>query len=128
RVSKQKIGRNYRQFSHELDLTMNQVSPTDYLPRYMNDLDESYETKQIARSILKVVEEEGILSEREPTTLVAAAVYLAGLLSGDWLHQEDVSAATGVGVPTISKTYQDLLDELTSISQIEMKLCHNLID
>lgn len=116
-ASRREIGRDHRQFARDLDLPVKPVSPAEHLPRYAAELDLSARTEEVARRLLVAAEDRGLQGGRNPVSLVAAAVYAAGLLTDTQIHQSHISEVTGVGEPTISDLYHELLEELSVLSE-----------
>lgn len=113
RVSRGDVGQAARRLVEALDLAVVPPSPLDYLPRFADRLDLDAETERVARSVLTAVEVSGVQAGRHPASLVAAGIYLGGLLAGNRVQQARVSEATGVGASTISELYHELLEDLS---------------
>lgn len=111
-VSSDRVGRLHRQFGEQLDLPIAPGSAVDHLPRYADRLDLSPRTRAVARRILEAAAERPLADGRHPVSLVAAAVYAAGLLTGERVAQARVGEATGVAPSTISELYHELLEGL----------------
>jgi transcription initiation factor TFIIB len=111
-LPKKEIGRAYRAISHELDLRIPLTDPMAYVPRYVNALKLSGEAQEKAIELLKDAMKKGLVSGRSPTGVSAAAVYIAGALSGERRTQKEVADVAGVTEVTIRNRYRELKEQL----------------
>lgn len=82
-VTKKDIGRSYRIICRRLGIRMPIVTPCDYVPKLASELGVSGETEAKAIEMLETARELGIVSGKVPISIAAAAIYLAGTLTGD---------------------------------------------
>ncbi|MFB6133094.1 MAG: transcription initiation factor IIB family protein [Halanaeroarchaeum sp.] len=110
RVDAKEFQRTYRYLSRELGLEIKPVDPETYVDRFISDLGLSTEVERCARSLLETAKEKGLHSGKKPTSLAAAAIYAAGVLTNEKVTQEDVSEVTDVTKVTIRKRYPELVE------------------
>lgn len=109
RVERKDIGRTYRHISQLLNLELEPVDPTQYIPRFNSKLDLPPEVERIANEIITDSMNEGLLSGKSPTGFAAAGIYLASLLYDEPRTQEEVAEATNVTEVTIRNRYKEQL-------------------
>jgi transcription initiation factor TFIIB len=78
----------------------------------VNALKLSGEAQEKAISLLRDAMKKGLVSGRSPTGVSAAAVYIAGALSGERRTQKEVADVAGVTEVTIRNRYRELKDQL----------------
>ena len=110
RVDEQEFTRAYRYINRELSLQIGPPDPTNYLTKFVSELDASDELAMQARTLLDTGKAANVHSGKSPVGLAAAAIYAAGLLVDEELTQETVSAATDVSTVTIRDRYRELLE------------------
>lgn len=111
-IEKKEIGRTYRYISRELEVHIKPSQSADYLPRFATALNLSPKTHSKALELLKKASEVELTSGRGPTSLAAAALYVATLLHGEKRTQREVADVAGVTEVTIRNRYKELLKEL----------------
>jgi transcription initiation factor TFIIB len=82
------------------------------LSRFIHQLELSSSTQDRAEAILIAAEQAGLTSRRTPAGLMAAALYIAGILEGERRTQQVISKVTGVSTTTIQTRYRQLVLEL----------------
>lgn len=112
RIPKKELGRTFRFIAQELDINMMPASPMDYVPRFCSKLGASQEVSKEADEILRKASEIGITSGRSPTSIAAAAIYIAGLRCGVSITQREVAEATCTTEVTVRNRYKELAEEL----------------
>lgn len=112
RVEKKEITRTYRYINNELGLEIKPADPKKYVARIVANLeaDVTGETEREARRLIETMKDHGLHSGTSPVGLAAAAVYTAGILSGDTPTQSDVSDASDVTEVTIRQRFQEFCD------------------
>lgn len=112
RVEKKEITRTYRYINNELNLEIKPADPKKYVPRIIAELEAEVteETKREANRLIDVMKDHGLHSGTSPVGLAAAAVYTAGILSGDTPTQAEVSDASDVTEVTIRQRFQEFCE------------------
>lgn len=116
RIDKQRIARTYRYINQELGLAVQPATPESYLPRYTSELDCSDVIERRAHELLEAARRDGVHSGKNPVGLAAAAIYAAGLVTGDQLTQTEISSVTDVSAVTIRNRYPELLEATDTAS------------
>jgi transcription initiation factor TFIIB len=93
------------------EMIMSNSSGVD-ITSYVSQLELSSKTQKRAESILVDAEKAGLTSRKAPESLVAAALYIAGILEGERRTQEKIGQVTGVSPQTIQTRYKELVHEL----------------
>lgn len=91
------VFRMYKRLSRSLNLSCPLCKPEDYLLRFANALGHSEAVNRRAMDILSKLE----CGNRSPTTLAAAALYVAGLENGEHRSFKKMSKILGVGEAAI---------------------------
>jgi len=109
-IKKKDIGKSYRNFCRRMNIKMPVATPTDFIPRFSSALDLSGETEAKATEIAKKAEKHGVSCGRQPTGIAAAAIYIAGKLTGDRRTQGEMARKlTGVTEVTIRDRAEELI-------------------
>jgi transcription initiation factor TFIIB len=109
RVDEMEFKRTYRYIVRELKLEVAPPDPENYVGKFASDLDVSDALEERAHALLRRAKEEGRHSGKSPIGLAAAALYAAGLLTGEELTQREISEAVDVSTVTIRNRYKELL-------------------
>ena len=112
RVKKREIGRVYRIMARTLKLNIFPSKPSDYIDRFCAKLKLSGEVKKKAYEIIRMAEEQHILSGRGPTGVAAAAIYIASIMCDERRTQREVAEVAGVTEVTIRNRYKELVEKL----------------
>jgi transcription initiation factor TFIIB len=110
RVDELEFQRTYRYVVRELDLRIEPVTPTAYLPQIASELGVRDETERRARALLETGIEAGVHSGKNPVGLAAAALYAAAGLTGEKVTQTEVSGVANMSEVTIRNRYRELLE------------------
>jgi transcription initiation factor TFIIB len=114
RVDKKEIGRSFRFIARHLNLTPKKlfVKPTDYVNKFADELELSEKVRRRATEILEEAYKRGLTSGKSPAGLVAAALYIAGLLEGEKRTQREVAEVARVTEVTVRNRYKELVEKL----------------
>ncbi|ASJ10985.1 transcription initiation factor IIB [Thermococcus sp. P6] len=114
RVDKKEIGRSYRFIARNLNLTPKKlfVKPTDYVDKFADELGLNDRVRKRAVKILEEAYEKGLTSGKSPAGLVAAALYIAGLMEDDKRTQREVAEVARVTEVTVRNRYKELVERL----------------
>lgn len=110
RVGVKEFQRTYRYLNRELGLEVRPVDPETYIDRFISDLGLSTEVERCARTLLETGKADGLHSGKKPSSLAAAAIYAAGVLTNEKVTQKEVSEVTDVTKVTIRKRYPELVE------------------
>lgn len=112
KVTKKKIGKNYRFLSRELKIKLRPTSPADYVPRFATKLGLSGIVESKAIAIIHESSKKGLITGREPTGVAAASLYIASVLLNERKTQRDVAEVAGVTEVTIRNRYKELSENI----------------
>jgi len=124
RVDKKEIARSFRFISNELDLSLNPTKPSDFLTRFISELDLSAECHKIAKMIIKMASERGLTSGRGPTGLCAAAIYASTLITREKRTQKIIAQVSQVTEVTVRNRFSELIENL-NIDIMSLKKKHS---
>jgi transcription initiation factor TFIIB len=79
---------------------------------YVSQLHLSPKTQKRAEKIISKAEQASLTSGKSPSTLVAAAIYIASIVEDERRSQSEISQVTGVSVTTIQIRYKELVRKL----------------
>ncbi len=85
---------------------------SNLMPKAAEELGLSEETQEKAIEIIKKADEKGIAEDKNPNSLLAAAIYIAVNETGDWRSQVEISQALGISKGGLYEIYKSLLNEL----------------
>ncbi|OKY77765.1 MAG: Transcription initiation factor TFIIB family [Candidatus Methanohalarchaeum thermophilum] len=112
RVSRKEIGRAYRYVASELGIMLKPAEPEEYVPRFTSELGLSNKVQFKAEKLLKKASEKELTSGRDPTSIAAAAIYIASVQCGEKRSQKKVADAASTTEVTVRNRYQELCDKL----------------
>jgi transcription initiation factor TFIIB len=112
--TKKQILRTAKYLEAVLDVDIEPTDPTMYVSRFAEELGVEDETKQEAMEILDVTIEEGLHAGKSPTGVAAAALYTAGLVTGNRLTQAEVAEIAEVTTVTVRERYQEQFEAYSS--------------
>ena len=96
----------------KLNIKLPPTSPLDYVSRFASELKLTNNTVMKTREILRQADEHEILSGRNPTTMAAAAIYVASIITNDHRTQREVADVAGVTEVSIRNRYKELIVQL----------------
>lgn len=109
-VTKKDIGRSYRIICRRLEMRMPIIRASDYVPRLASDIGISGETEAKAVEMLNMAGRAGIISGKVPISIAAAAIYLAGSVTGD-KETKKIVPLPDIPESAIKNRYDELLRE-----------------
>lgn len=112
RISKKELGRAYRLLLQELKLKIPLADPINYVVRYSAELNLSGEVARMAKEILNEAKRKRMTQGKDPVSLAAAAIYIAGILNDKALTQQEIADIASVTEVTIRNRYKELVKEL----------------
>ena len=116
KITKRKVGKGYRFLVKELGCFIPPVKPAQYLQKFLNQLTISEKTKEITDKILEAANVNvRLTSGRDPMSIVAAAIYIATLLTGEKKTQREIAEASRLTEATIRNRYKELAKHLLFI-------------
>jgi len=120
-MDRKEIGRTYRYLARELDLHLIPNTPQDYVDYFASQLNLSQQAKTKALDILRQADERGLTSGRGPTSVAAAAVYIAAILCDEHRTQQEIAEVAGVTEVTIRNRYKELPEREEAEALLQMQ-------
>jgi transcription initiation factor TFIIB len=115
RIGEKRILRCLRYVSSELEISVEPVDPTQFVSQFVSDLKMGEDVQRLATSLIEQGREsrEDGLSGRNPVSVAAGAIYLAGCTVGEDVKrtQAEISATVDVSIPAIRDAYRVLESE-----------------
>lgn len=111
-IDRRDIGKIYRFISRKLGINLNPTTPVNYVPRFGSELGLSSEVQSKAVEILKIAMDLQLTSGRGPSSVCAAAIYIASVLLGEGRTQKEVAETAAVTEVTIRNRYKELVEKL----------------
>jgi len=119
-VNPKELGRSIRLLITELDVT---AQPSDFIAlihRLGESLDITMSTRQVAVEIIKEAQENGVTVGKNPMSVSAAALYVAGVRTGERRTQQQIAKAARTTPVTIRNRFKELVRAL-DIENLEVK-------
>ena len=110
--NRKEIGRTYRFLSRELSLKLKPTRPEKFLQRFCNELNVSGKIKRLAEEIIEDAEKNELISGKGPTSMAAAAIYIASIKGGERRTQRRIAEVADVTEVTVRNRYKELVEEL----------------
>ena len=115
-VRRKAVARWYRYLVAGLELKIPVADPAECVAKVACRARVSPKVEADAREILSRAEKAGVTAGVSPTGLAASALYLASLLDGQWLTQNDAAEAAGVREATV----RNLSKRLRKIVEVQL--------
>lgn len=112
-IHKRELTKYYRLIIREFDLQIPVVDPIQCITRIANNAGVSEKTRRFAVDIIHKAKQSGILEGKDPTSIAATAIYLAGKMMKEYLSQRKIASAANITEITIrnrTKALQILLE------------------
>lgn len=103
------------------------VDSGDFMSRFCSNLSLSVEVQKIATHIAAMAKEKSITDGRNPTSIAAAAIYMASQLSDTKRSQREISEVAGCADSTIKHSYRLMLSRAAELIPIDSQF-HSRID
>lgn len=91
------------------------VDSGDFMSRFCSNLGLPNEVQRIAAHIAAVAKEKSITDGRNPTSIAAAAIYMASQVSDTKKSQKDISEVAGCADSTIKQSYRLMLSRASEL-------------
>jgi len=111
-INSTQLMKGYRTIRKKLEIITSPIDPIDLLPRFASKLELKQETISKATEILIKVKEQCILVGYKPESILAGAIYLAGIQSKDPRTQRQISYAIGLTEVTIRKITKEMFAKI----------------
>lgn len=117
RISKKELGRAYRLLISELNMKIPLAEIDNYIARFSSELQLSGIVANEAKEIIRKAKKTKITMGKDPVSLAAAAIYIAGILHQQQLTQQEIAAVVSVTEVTIRNRYKELVRKLDLVPQ-----------
>ena len=107
-IRQRDIAMCYRIICKEFDIQSDIVDTVKSIPKIASRLHLDQSTISVATNIVKITQKTGNASGKNPTAIVATAIYLASIFNKNPKTQKDVAIASGITEATIRNRCKDL--------------------
>ncbi|MCF2139025.1 MAG: transcription initiation factor IIB [Candidatus Lokiarchaeota archaeon] len=111
-VTKHDLSKSYRVIVHYMHLRIPTIIPARFVSKFAHVLKISPESQYQAAKILRFAQQKGITSGKDPSSLAAASLYLATLLSGENKTQKEIAEVAKITEVTVRNRYKELMNSL----------------
>lgn len=112
KVNRKELAHCIRLILRGLQLKTPRPNAADFIPRFATELKLSTKTRTKALEIIEKAKQLGITGGKDPTGLAAAALYIAGILTGERRAQREIAEVAHVTEVTIRNRYKELVKKL----------------
>mgnify|MGYP005847112793 CR=1 FL=1 len=112
------LGKCYKLILRELNMRLVQVSPAEYIQKYVYQLGLSPKTQVKAIKIYEQLEKQGLTSGLSPLSIAGSVIYIAIQLEGEKRTQNEIAAIAGITETTLRNRAKDICDKLNIKLQI----------
>jgi transcription initiation factor TFIIB len=119
-TERKRVARCYEKLCKELELNVPRFESADYLPHLAKKKKIHDNTMAFARKILERAREKRLVRGANPMGIAAAAVYVAGNVTGHRITQKDLASVAGVSEVTVRvncKILSSLLQTLPVVNK-----------
>ena len=112
-ISFKNLSRHYRVFVKALELQVDSLNPSELVSKIGTSVGLSEKTQRDALGIVEMAKEKGIADGKNPVSLAATALFLAGVTSGESVTQDKLAKASGISTVTIrnvTKVFKKKMD------------------
>ena len=111
-LQRKDVGRAYRYVRQELGMRVPLTNPADYVPKFTAALKLTGYVQEDAIALIKKAGRKGMISGRGPTSMAAAAVYIAANMRSERRTQTEVADVAGITEVTIRNLCRELKRQL----------------
>lgn len=115
------ISRAVRTLIAVLNIRPQNSSPLAFVQKLATNLNMTMHTTQRAFVIVTQAQEAGITMGKNPMSVAAAALYVAGVQTGERRTQHQLAAAAKTTPVTIRNRFKELMDALEGFEDVEIK-------
>lgn len=112
RVDKKNLSRTYRYIVDEMDLEIYPPEPEEYVPRFATELGAPYSVVKEAEEILEKIDGAPFTYGKSPTSIAAAAIYIAGKDLEEPITQREIAVVSRTTEVTVRNRYKDIQEKL----------------
>ncbi len=112
-ISFKNLSRHYRVFVKALELQVDSLNPSELVSKIGTTVGLSEKTQRDALGIVEMAKKKGIADGKNPVSLAATALFLAGVINDESVTQDKIAKASGISTVTIrnvTKVFKKKLD------------------
>jgi transcription initiation factor TFIIB len=112
KMPKKKLMKSYKIIKEKLGIKTDSPDPLDLVLRFATKLNLEQETIQKTNETIMRIQEQDLMSGKQPMTILATAIYLATKKTGQRITQRMITNATGVLEVTIRNRSREIIKAL----------------
>ena len=113
KMPKKKLMKSYKIIKKELGIRTESPDPLDLVPRFTTRLELTPETIEKTSETIIQIQEQNLMSGKQPITILATAIYLATRQTKQVITQRKITNATGVLEVTIRNRAKEIKNSLS---------------
>jgi transcription initiation factor TFIIB len=113
KVPKKKLMKSYKIIKKALGVKVESPDPLDLVPRFATKLNLNIETIQETNEIIMRIQEQHLMTGKQPMTILATAIYLATKKTEQKITQRRITNSTGVLEVTIRNRAKNIKKHFT---------------
>lgn len=102
------LTRGCKKFQEIMKINMESTTADDFISRFCSKLGFDNNKKEICRRVVKVAEDNSLVSENTPPSVVAGSIYLCNIFYEWNITKKDLAIACDISQVTVSKCYKKL--------------------
>ena len=102
------LTRGCKKFQEIMKINMDTTTADDFVNRFCSKLGLDTSKKEICRQVVKIAEDNSLVSENTPPSVVAGSIYLCNIKHNWNISKKDLALACDISQVTVSKCYKKL--------------------
>ena len=102
------LTRGCKKFQEIMKINMETTTADDFVNRFCSKLGLDTHKKELCRQVVKIAEENSLVSENTPPSVVAGSIYLCNIKHNWDITKKDLALACDISQVTVSKCYKKL--------------------
>ena len=112
------ITRNCKKFQELMNLKLDSSLPSDYVGRFCSQLQLDAEMHAMCIKIVKRIQEDRLMVENSPPSIVAGCIFLVTTLGKSSLCKKQIAETCGVSEVTVNKCFKKITSLKESLFQV----------
>lgn len=112
-ISFKNLSRHYRVFVKTLELQVDSLNPSELVSKIGTSVGISEKAQRDALDIVEMAKKKGLADGKNPMSLAATALFMAGVINGESVTQDKIAKASGISAVTIrnvTKVFKNAMD------------------
>lgn len=112
-ISFKNLSRHYRVFVKTLELQVDSLNPSELVSKIGTSVGLSEKAQRDALGFVEMAKKKGLADGKNPMSLAATALFMAGVINGESVTQDKIAKASGISAVTIrnvTKVFKNAMD------------------